>query len=63
MSDKKTKMDCQLSVSGTDAANAKAAKDMDIPDPTPAVGKQLIEDATEDDEEGVNDGDQQENIG
>lgn len=59
MSDKKTKIDCKLSVFGTAKADAKVAQDMNIPDPGLAVGKQLIKNAIEDDEKDVDDGDQQ----
>jgi len=47
MSDKKTKVGCSLSIQGTEKANAKALDDLKIPDPEPAVGKQLIEDVME----------------
>ena len=47
MSDKKTKVECRLSIQGTDKANAKAVDDLKIPDPEPAVGGQAIKDAME----------------
>lgn len=58
MSDKKTKVDCKLTTIGTDGANAKIIKDLNIPDPHPAVGKKIIEDAIED-EKDLQDGNQQ----
>ena len=61
MSDNKTKIHCKLLVFGTAKADAKAAQDMNIPDPGLAIGKQLIKNATEEDEKDVDDddGDQQ----
>lgn len=61
MSDKKTKVDCQLSIYGTAKADAKATQDMDIPDPEPSIGRQIIKDAIQDEVKDSEDGDQQEN--
>jgi len=47
MSDKKTQIDCRLITRGTDKANAKAIEDLNVPDPEPAVGEQVIKDAME----------------
>lgn len=49
MSDKKTKIDCRLTTSGTDKANEKAVGDLSVPDPDPSVGKQIIEEVMEKD--------------
>lgn len=51
MSDKKTKIDCRLTTSGTGKANEKAVGDLSVPDPDPAVGKQIIEEEMEKDSE------------
>jgi len=47
MSDEKRKIDCQLKATGTSKANAKVVKDLSIPDPDPAVGKQILGELTE----------------
>lgn len=53
MSDKKTKVGFNLVTRGTAEANAQAVDDLAIPDPEPAIGKRLIDEAmrkdTEDD--------------
>lgn len=53
MSDKKTKVGCNLVTRGTAEANAQVVDDLAIPDPEPAIGKRLIDEAmrkdTEDD--------------
>lgn len=55
MSDKKIKMKCHLITRGTEGAEAQANDDLNVSDPEPAMGKQIIEGATEEDKE---DGDQ-----
>jgi len=45
MSDKKTQVDCRLITNGTERANAKVIKDLNVSDPEPVVGKQIIKDA------------------
>lgn len=62
MSDKKTKVDSKLFSVGADKAEAKAREDLNIPDPEPAIGEQLIKDAPEDGKDSE-DVDQQENSG
>jgi hypothetical protein len=47
MSDKKTKVDCCLTTRGMKQANAKVVDDLTVPDPEPAIGKQIIQEATE----------------
>lgn len=47
MGDKKTKVDCCLTTRGTKQANAKAVDDLTVPDPEPAIGEQIIQDAIE----------------
>ena len=47
MSDKKTKMNCRLITRGTQKANAKVIDDLAIPDPELAIGKQIIQNVTE----------------
>ena len=51
MSDKKTKVECRLSIQGTEKANAKAIDDLKIPDPEPIEGAQAIKEATEEETE------------
>ena len=52
MSDKKTKVDCRLITCGTDKANAKVVGDLQVPDPDPAEGQEVIRNAigTEEDD-------------
>jgi hypothetical protein len=45
VSDKKTKVDCRLTVCGTNRANAKVIDDLAVPDPESAVGEQIIKEA------------------
>jgi len=47
MSDKKTKVKCCLTTHGTEQADAKAVDDLAVPDPELAIGKQIIQEATE----------------
>lgn len=51
MSDKKTKIGCELITRGTDKANAQAIDDLSVPDPEPEVGKKIINDAVKEEEE------------
>lgn len=51
MSDKKTKIECRLITKGTDKANASVIDDLVIPDPEPAIGKRIIREELEDDEQ------------
>ncbi len=48
MSDKKINIKCNLTTQGTDGANAKAISDLEVSDPEPEIGKQIIKDAIED---------------
>ncbi len=53
MSDKKTKVNCRLVTKGTEQADASANDDLNVPDPEPAVGKKIIQEAMrEEDEDG-----------
>lgn len=58
MNNKKTKIKCRLVINGIGDINAKADKDLDIPDPDVAIGARVIKDAiqedTEDDSQSVN---------
>ncbi len=51
MSDKKTKVECRLITRGADEVNANVIGDLAIPDPEPIVGKQMIQEAMEEDKE------------
>jgi len=51
MSNKKTKVDCRLITRGTKVANTKVIDDLAIPDPELTVGKQVIQDAMEEETE------------
>lgn len=54
MKNEKTKIGCRLMTRGTGAANAKVLDDLIIPDPDPAVGKQIIVDAVEEEKDDEN---------
>lgn len=47
-SDKLTVVKCNLTTRGTQEANIKVIDDLTIPDPEPAIGKQIIKEAVED---------------
>lgn len=49
MSDKKTKIECRLTTSGTEKANEKVVGDLSVPDPDPAVGEKVIKEVMEED--------------
>jgi len=49
--DKRVKVDCELVTRGTAEAESGANDDLAVPDPEPAVGKQIIEEASQEDEE------------
>lgn len=55
MSNKKIKIDCHLVAIGTDSAKIKVAGDLNVPDPEPATGKKIIQEA-------IGDGTQDESI-
>jgi hypothetical protein len=43
MSDKKTKIECRLITHGTNKAKAKVIGDLNVPDPEPAIGEQILQ--------------------
>lgn len=45
MSDEKTKLNCRLVTKGTEQADASASDDLSVPDPEPAVGEKIIQEA------------------
>lgn len=49
MSCKKKQIDCRLKAIGTDKVNERVVDDLSIPDPEPAVGKQILEEELKDD--------------
>ncbi len=51
VSDKKTKLSCRLVTKGTEQANANASDDLNVPDPEPAVGEKIIQEAMREEEE------------
>ena len=53
---KKTEMECHLTTRGSHEVDANVANDLDIDDPQPAKGKELIEEALNEEDEGKEDG-------
>jgi len=51
MKNEKTKVECRLTTHGTEKANAKVVDDLIVPDPDPAVGKQVIVDIIEEEKD------------
>ena len=49
MSDKKTKIDCNLVTRGTEKVNAEVIDDLSVPDPEPTDGAKAIKEAMEKD--------------
>lgn len=47
----KTKLNCCLVTKGTEQADASASDDLSVPDPEPAIGKKIIQEAMKGEEE------------
>jgi len=54
MKNEKTKIECRLTTCGTKVVNAKVLDDLVVPDPDPAIGKQIIADAVEEEKDDEN---------
>ncbi|GAI96478.1 unnamed protein product [marine sediment metagenome] len=50
MSNKKTKINCHLITRGTSEADAQVVDDLTVPDPELAIGEQIIQEATNEDD-------------